>query len=155
MAINPLLIALILSILPISELRAGIPYAILNGISPITAFFLCTLANIIVIPIVFFFLDYVNDFLMNIKIWEKFFVKYVDHKVNKIKSKYEYLSYFILFLFVAIPAPGTGAYTGVLLAWFFKMKKKTSFYVIAGGVIVAGIITTILMLLGIGFFMLF
>ena len=57
-------------------------------------------------------------------------------------------SYFVLFLLVAIPAPGTGAYTGALLAWFFKVNRKKGFFVIALGVIAAGIITTILTILG-------
>jgi len=52
---NTIIWTIILSILPISELRGGIPYAILNGINPITAFLLAVLANIIIIPIIFFF----------------------------------------------------------------------------------------------------
>ena len=152
---NPWFWSIILSILPISELRGGIPYAILNGISPINAFLICVLANIAIIPVIFFFLDYIHNFLMNIKTYSRVFIYYINRKVEKVRRKYETLSYLVLFLFVAIPAPGTGSYTGVLLAWFFKLDRKKSFAVIGLGVIVAGIITTILTILGKSLFGLF
>jgi len=146
---SALIWTIILSILPISELRGAIPYAILKaGINPFTAFFVAVLANIIIISIIFFFLDYIHGFLLNIKSYEKLFHYYINRKVNKVKQKYETLGLFVLFLFVAIPAPGTGAYTGVLLSWFFKLNRKKSFYIIALGVITAGIITTLLTITG-------
>jgi uncharacterized membrane protein len=145
---NPWILTIIWTILPVSELRGGIAYAILNGIHPLSAFLVCVLFNILIIPIIFFFLDHINRFLLKIKLWDRFFTGYLTKKTEKIKRKYEVLSFFVLFLFVAIPAPGTGAYTGVLLSWFFKLNRKKSFFVIALGVIAAGIITTILILLG-------
>ena len=149
---EPIIWTILLSILPVSELRGGIPYAILNGINPITAFFVAVLANIAIIPLIFFFLDYIHRFFLNIKTYERFFDYYINKKVRKVKKKYENLSLLVLFLFVAIPAPGTGAYTGVLLAWFFKLQRKQSFLVIALGVITAGIITIIVTLTGKGLF---
>ena len=151
-----LLITIILAILPISELRGAIPYAILKaGINPFTAFFIAVFANILIIPLIFFFLDYIHKYLLKIRVYEKFFNFYITRKVEKVKRKYETLEMFVLFLFVAIPAPGTGAYTGVLLAWFFGLDRKKSFAIIALGVITAGIITTLLTISGIGLFNLF
>lgn len=152
---NPWILTIILTILPVSELRAGIPYAILNGINPIIAFFICVLFNILIIPVIFFFLEYLNKFLLKIKAWNRFFTSYLNKKVEKIKGKYKMLSYFVLFVFVALPAPGTGAYTGTLLAWFFKLDREKSFLAIALGVLAAGIITTLLTVLGRGIFSLF
>jgi len=153
---NPFLITIILSMLPISELRGAIPYAILSaGINPITAFLIAVFANILIIPIIFLFLDYIHGTFLKIKPYEKLFNFYITKKVEKIKRKYETLELFVLFLFVAIPAPGTGAYTGVLLAWFFGLRRKKSFAVIALGVITAGIITTLLTIGGIGLFRVF
>ena len=149
---NPLIWTIILSMLPISELRGGIPYAILKGINPFTAFFIAVLANIIIIPIIFFFLDYIHEFLLSIKSYNKLFNYYINKKVEKVKIKYQTLEFLALFLFVAIPFPGTGAYTGVLLSWFFKLNRKKSFFVIALGVITAGIITTLLTITGKGLF---
>ena len=152
---NPWILTIIGTIMPILELRWGIPYAILNGINPLKAFLVCVLLNILIIPIIFFFLDYINKYLMRIKSWNKFFTYYLNKKIDKVKRKYEVLGFFVLFLFVAIPFPGTGAYTGVLLAWFFKLDRKKSIVTIALGVLAAGIITTMLTIFGISFFKLF
>tara|TARA_Y100000310_G_C20652730_1_gene800338 strand:- start:1732 stop:2196 length:465 start_codon:yes stop_codon:yes gene_type:complete len=149
---NPWILTIILSILPISELRGAIPYAILNGISISDAFLIAVFFNILIIPIIFFFLDYIHKFLLNLKWYKRLFDYYINKKVEKVKKKYETLELLALFLFVAIPAPGTGAYTGVLLSWFFKLNRKRSFFIIALGVITAGIITTILTLTGKGLF---
>ena len=147
-----LLISIILSISPVSELRGGIPYAILNGINPLTAFLVCVIFNVAVIPLVFLFLDYINGFLMKFNAWRDLFTKYLNRKVAVIKNKYQTLSLFVLFVFVAVPLHGTGAYTGCLLAWFFKLDRKKSFAAIGFGVIAAGVITLILTLLGISLF---
>ena len=152
---NLWILTIILSMLPVSELRGAIPYAILNGINPLTAFFIAVLANIIIIPIVFFFLDNIHEFLLKNKSYQRLFDFYINKKVEKVKRKYETLEFFVLFLFVAIPAPGTGAYTGVLLSWIFKLDRKKSFAIIALGVITAGIITTLVTVSGIGLFNLF
>jgi len=152
---NAWILTIIGTVLPVLELRWGIPYAILNNIHPVPAFFICVLLNILIIPIIFFFLDYLNHFLLKIPLWNRFFNYYLNKKVGKVVRKYKELSFFVLFLFVAIPFPGTGAYTGVLLSWFFKLNKKKSFITIALGVLVAGIIVTILTLLGRSLFSLF
>jgi len=152
---NPWILTIIGTIMPVLELRWGIPYAILNGINPLNAFLICVILNILIIPIIFFFLDYINKYLMRIKTWNRFFTYYLNKKIDKVKRKYEVLGFFVLFLFVAIPFPGTGAYTGVLLAWFFKLDRKKSIVTIALGVLAAGIITTMLTIFGISFFKLF
>ena len=153
---NPFIITIILSMLPISELRGAIPYAILKaGINPFTAFFIAVFANILVIPLLLFFLDYFHNIFLKMNTYKKLFNFYIERKVAKIKKKYETLELLVLFFFVAIPAPGTGAYTGVLLSWFFELNRKKSFAVIALGVITAGIITTLLTVGGLGIFRLF
>ena len=153
---NPFIITIILSMLPISELRGAIPYAILKaGINPFTAFLIAVFANIFIIPFIFFFLDYLHHIFLRISTYRKLFNFYINKKVEKIKKKYETLELLVLFLFVAIPAPGTGAYTGVLLSWFFELDRKKSFAVIALGVITAGIITTLLTVGGLEIFRFF
>ncbi len=132
--VEHILITILLSMLPISELRGAIPYAILRaGINPFTAFFVAVLANILIIPIIFFFLDKIHNILLRINPYKKLFNFYIERKVAKVKKKYETLELLALFFFVAIPAPGTGAYTGVLLSWFFELDRKKSFAVIALG----------------------
>ena len=140
---NVLIKALILSILPISELRGGIPLAIGLGANPFLAFIVCVLANILVIPFIFLFLDYLHEHFMKIRIYKKFFELYLNRLRRKVGNKLDSWQYWVLFLFVAIPSPGTGAYTGCLIAWFFKMNRKNSFITIALGVLTAGIIVTL------------
>ena len=144
-----LIFTLILSILPVLELRAGIPYAILNGLNPLTSFFVCVLANILVIPFMFFFLDYANSYFLKIKLWNKFFHFYLEKKITKFSKKSSIMSFFLLFLFVVLPFPGTGAYTGCLLAWIFELDRKKSFATIGLGLIIAGILVTIATILGV------
>lgn len=141
---NVLIKALILSVLPISELRGGIPLAIGLGANPFSAFIVCVLANILVIPFIFLFLDYLHEHFMKIRIYKKFFELYLNRLRRKVDGRLDSWQYWVLFLFVAIPSPGTGAYTGCLIAWFFKMNRKNSLITIALGVLTAGIIVTII-----------
>ena len=135
---------IVLSILPISELRGGIPVAIASGMGWFPAFITCVIANVLVIVPVFFFLDHIHTYLMKIKMYEKFFTLYLDRVRKRVEAKLanHTWEYWVLFLFVAIPFPSTGAYTGCLVAWFFEMDRKRSFITIALGVLAAGIIVS-------------
>ncbi|MBT3985662.1 small multi-drug export protein [archaeon] len=142
--INNLLIAILLSMAPIAELRGGIPYGIGFGYDPLLVFALCTLANILIILVIFAFLDYLHEFFMNIKPYRKLFTKVVERGRKKIEKRlgtsWEFVA---LYLLVAIPLPGTGAYTGTIVSWFFKLDRKKSLVAITLGVITAGIILTL------------
>lgn len=135
---------ILLSLLPISELRGGIPVAVASGVGWLPAFIICVAANVLVIIPVFFFLDHVHSYLMRIKIYETLFAMYLGRARKRIEAqlaKYTW-EYWVLFLFVAIPFPSTGAYTGCLVAWFLEMDRKKSFITIALGVLAAGIVVT-------------
>jgi len=153
---NPIINAIILSLLPISELRGGIPVAIAQGISPGNAFIICCVANFFVIPIVFFFLDNIHGFFMNIDFYNKIFNKYIEKKRSKLEkhigTKWEFIA---LMLFVGIPLPITGAYTGTLLAWFFKVPRKKAYTALSIGILIAGIIVSLVVGLGIKAFSVF
>ena len=150
---NALIKAILLSIAPISELRGGIPLAIKLGINIWTAFFVCVIANILIIPVIFLFLDYLHKYFYKIKVYRVIFDKFVRRTRRKFQkhagTRWEYPA---LFLFVAIPLPITGAYTGILIAWLFGLKRRKSILTIALAVITAGIIIT---LLSLGIFSLF
>jgi len=142
---NNLLIAILLSIAPISELRGGIPYGIGFGFDPLLVFALCTLANILIIFVIFFFLGTLHDHFMKIKIYRRIFNKVVDRGRKKIEKKigtsWEFIA---LYLLVAIPLPGTGAYTGTIVSFFFNLNRKKSIIAIILGVITAGILVTLI-----------
>jgi uncharacterized membrane protein len=135
---------ILLSLLPISELRGGIPIAVASGVGWFPAFLVCVAANILVIIPVFFFLDHLHAYFMRIKIYQTFFTLYLDRVRKRVEAQLENHTweYWVLFLFVAIPFPSTGAYTGCLVAWFLEMDRKRSFLTIALGVLVAGIVVT-------------
>ncbi|MCX8194286.1 MAG: small multi-drug export protein [Candidatus Pacearchaeota archaeon] len=144
---NRLLTSMLLSLLPIVELRGGIPYAISNGISPLVALILCTFANIFVTPICFFFLDNLHKLLLKIKIYKKNFnlyIKSIRKRKEKVEKNYQTYGIFALTIFVAIPLPITGAWTGALVAWLLGFKRTRSFFAISLGVIIAGIIVTLI-----------
>jgi uncharacterized membrane protein len=141
---NGIMRGIVLSLLPISELRGGIPVAVASGVGWLPAFLTCVAANILVIIPVWLFLDYLHSHFMKIKIYETIFNVYLERVRKRVEAKMRNHTweYWVLFLFVAIPFPSTGAYTGCLVAWFLEMDRKLSFVTIALGVIAAGVIVT-------------
>ncbi len=145
--------AIILTILPVFELRAGIPMALsyakdnniplsLN-IPILLIFLLIVLINILVILFVFFFLDNIHKHLLKIKAYKKAFERYLrrfQKKVDKFEEKHSSFEFFALVLFVAVPLPGTGAWSGCLLAWLLDLDRKRSLAAISLGVFIAGLI---------------
>jgi len=142
--------AIILSALPISEVRGGIPVAIMQGVDPVIAFFVCFVANCLAIPITFFFLDYLHGFFMKINWYERFFNRYLEKSRKKLEKNIGLRGEFIaMMLFVGVPLPITGAYTGTLLAWFFKVSRKRAYISIALGVLISAVIVTAIVLGGV------
>lgn len=148
--------AIIWSLLPISELRGGIPVAIARGLNPLSAFVICVIANFLVIPLVFFFLDHVHEGFMKIKIYNKLFNKYIEKKRHTLEkhigTKWEFVA---LMLFVGIPLPITGAYTGTLFAWFFDVPRKKAYTALSLGILISGTIVSLILLLGLKAFSIF
>jgi uncharacterized membrane protein len=144
---NELLWGLLLTVLPIFELRGGLPlvldYALKNNF-PISPFFVfVVLLNILVIFFVFWFLDYLHNHLMRLKLYRRGFDFYLERlrkRVDKFERRFEEFGFLALVLFVAIPLPGTGAYTGVLAAWLLGLERKKSILSISLGVLLAGIL---------------
>lgn len=148
-----ILIGLLLTILPIFELRGGLPiimeYAVRNGLSICPYFLLILFLNIIVIIFIFIFLDFLHESFMKIR-WYRRVIKRVlnriQGKVRKIEKRTNEWDYFALMLLVAVPLPGTGAWTGTLIAWILGLNKVKSFIAIAIGITIAGLIMLLLSL---------
>tara|TARA_Y100000310_G_scaffold133129_1_gene132044 strand:+ start:1912 stop:2391 length:480 start_codon:yes stop_codon:yes gene_type:complete len=140
-----LIYALILTIMPITELRVGLPlaivYAIEKDISIFLIFSTVLLLNILIIFFIFYFLDNLHNIFMNIKIYKTFFGLYIKRfqkRIDKFEKKYESLGFLALILFVAIPLPVTGVWTGCLISWLLDLDRKKSILAIALGTIIAG-----------------
>ncbi|HEY9053390.1 MAG TPA: small multi-drug export protein [Rectinemataceae bacterium] len=148
---STLLFTAILAFLPISELRGAIPYATARGVDLLTAALVGTALNALVPLIAYAFLSTVHKLLYRLVVYRGFFDRFVEKARRKVHEKVEKYGYWGLLVFVAIPLPVTGAWTGTLGAWILGMDRKKSILAIAGGVIVAGIIVSFLVaLLGSG-----
>jgi uncharacterized membrane protein len=147
---TPLLTAL-LALVPISELRGAIPFAVIKGMGLLPAAILSTLVNAAVPLIAFVFLSTIHKLLYKWRLYHDFFDRFVEKARIKVHAQVEKYGYLGLLVFVAIPLPMTGAWTGALGAWVLGMDKRKATLAIAGGVVVAGIIVSLLVgLLGPG-----
>ncbi len=152
---NPILKIIIFSLLPISELRGSIPIGLSYGLPLSLVFPIAVLSNALIFPIFYFFLTFVHKLLMKLKLYRKTFDYFLERTRRRVGPKVEKYGYLGLTLFVAIPLPVTGAVTGTLGAWFFKMEKKKSFLAVFLGVIIAGLIVSIVSVFGIHIFDIF
>lgn len=133
----------IISLLPILELRGGLIAARILGVEFIKAFIICYIANILPVPFILLFINWIFNKMSKWKPTKKI-VDWLSNKTLKKKDQIDKYGYFGLFLFVGIPLPGTGAWTGSLLAILLNLDKKKSFITIAIGVLAAGIIMSLL-----------
>jgi len=143
------LVVFLISMLPISELRGAIPIAVSAYNIPIwSAFIWSVLGNLIPIFLVIFGLDLlINKFLIHrIYIFNRFFTWLFERTRKKHSAKIEKWQDLALMIFVALPLPGTGAWTGALIAFVFGIPLRRAFAPIALGVIIAGIIVSLITL---------
>ena len=143
------LIVFLISMVPIIELRGAIPYAVGFGLPLLPSYIIAVLGNMLPVPLIFFFARKILEWGKDKKIIGKFFTFCLE-KGNKggqkLLSKAGRSVYLALFLFVGIPLPGTGAWTGTLAASLLNIKKKKSVISIMAGVVLAGIIMGVLSL---------
>ena len=144
---------LIITIVPFIELRGSIPYGMAAGLNPWLVIWSCIAINILLIPVLFFILTFIFHKLTEIPV----FGKWMERKLNKIHRKAgKYVDKYGpigLALFVGVPLPGSGAYTGALAAFLLTMDKKRAIGAIAVGVIIAGVIISLASLGFVNFFL--
>ncbi|MDH4209911.1 MAG: small multi-drug export protein [candidate division WOR-3 bacterium] len=147
--LTPEIAVFLTSMLPIIELRGALPLAInVFNINWPKAFLIAYIGNMIPAPFILWLLAPAVRLLSKIRILERFFSWLFDRtrkKSNKMIERYKEIG---LMAFVAIPLPGTGAWTGALIAFLFGLDFKKSLLVIAIGVFIAGVIVSSLCLLG-------
>ena len=150
------IMAFLIAMVPIIELRGGVPYAMAMGIPEIPALIICVLGNMLPVPFIYFFS---RRFLL----WGsqkryigklcRFFVQKGQRAGEKLGAKSKKNGFFVaLMLFVGIPIPGTGAWTGTLAASFLNVGFKPTVLSVSLGVILSGCIMAMVSALGLHIF---
>jgi uncharacterized membrane protein len=138
----------LLSFLPISEVRGGIPFAMVNGIPWRWAYPYCAGINALVAPACWIFLSTLHRLLRKMAWYENFFDRFVERARARLRSPMEKWGWLGIAVFVAIPLPMTGAWTGTLGAWALGLGKRKTMLAVILGALVAGAIVTAVMALG-------
>ena len=145
------LIAFLISMVPLIEIRGGIPIALATGVNPVLAYAICIVGNMLPVPVIFFFARKVLEWGKDKKYIGKFFTFCLEkgHKGGQKLLAGKKGAYIALMLFVGIPLPGTGAWTGTLAASILDLDFKKSTAAVMCGVVLAGIIMGVLSMFGI------
>ena len=150
------LLCALVSMVPLIELRGGVPIAVGMGLNYPTALVVCAVANMMPVPIIYFFARKVLQWGRDKKYIGKFFTYCIEKGEKggrKLAAKAGRQGLFVaLMLFVGIPLPGTGAWTGTLAASFLNMGIKSTTLAVCLGVVMAGIIMGVLSMAGLHVF---
>lgn len=136
------IIVFIISLMPILELRGGILAAALLNLNPIESYVISIIGNIIPVPFILWFINSILNWMRKSKLSK--IAKWLDEKVEKHKGQIEKYGFWGLVLFVGIPLPGTGAWTGCLIAAVLEMDRKKAFIAAMIGIFMASIIMMLL-----------
>ena len=137
------LICFLVSMVPIVEFRGAIPISQCMQLPLLQSYIICVIGNMLPVPVIYFFARRVLEWGADKKYIGKFFTFCIEkgHKGGeKLKQKAGNGLFIALLLFVGIPVPGTGAWTGTLAASFLDMGFKKSVIAVLGGVLLAGVI---------------
>ena len=137
------LLVFIIYLMPILELRGGLIAASLLGLNPITSYIIAIIGNVIPVPFILWFINSILNWMRDSKRFSKI-AKWLDGKVEKHKGQIEKYGFWGLILFVGIPLPGTGAWTGCLIASVLEMDRKKAFIAAMIGIFIASIIMMLL-----------
>jgi uncharacterized membrane protein len=142
-SVSPKLMTIILAMLPVSELRGAIPYAMtIGGMHWREAFILSVIGNFLPVLPVLLLLESVSTRLRRYGAWDRFFVWLFERtrKRGRLVERFEAVG---LALFVAVPLPVTGAWTGCVAAFIFKIPLKLAVPAILCGILIAGTVVTL------------
>ncbi|MDO4562489.1 MAG: small multi-drug export protein [Clostridia bacterium] len=133
----------LISMIPVVELRGALPVAYALDLHPIASYITALLGNLFPVPFILFLITPLCRALQKTKILA-WFPRWMERKVEKNRDKIERYKFWGLCIFVAIPLPGTGAWTGALAAAFLNYKFKDAFLSILCGVCIAGVIVSLI-----------
>ena len=137
------IIVFFVSMVPLIELRGAIPIAVGLGLNKLVSFIISIIGNMLPVPIIYLFARKVLEWGKDKKLIGKFFTWCLnkgERGGKKLEAKAGKGLYWALFVFVGIPLPGTGAWTGTLAASMLKLDFKKTIIAVMGGVLLAGLI---------------
>lgn len=149
MTLRAILWIILLSFTPTLELRASIPWAILGeGWSPLAAGVAGTLANLALAPLIWLFLDRVMHLFLRIGWLKRTYERVAERKAQKLKPLVDRWGVLGLAVFIGVPLPGTGVYSGCLAAWVLKFRFRDYLVASALGCVIAGVAVTLVVASG-------
>lgn len=134
------LIVFLISLMPILELRGGLIAAALLGLNVVPAFIICLIGNLLPLPFILWFITPIFNWMKKKSKKLNKFVNKIENKALSKKDKIEKAEFWGLLFFVGIPLPGTGGWTGCLIASLINMDKKKAIVAATCGVVLAGLI---------------
>lgn|SRR5690554_2899162 len=138
--IQDIIYTFLISISPLGEARVGIPYGILKGINTYVAILIGLTGNLLVYPLMMLLIDTFNAKLWKYKQYKVRSVQLMRRTKKGIGDKIQKYGFWGLMIFVMIPLPFTGAYSGVIAAVIFKISRKKAFLAISIGIFISCLI---------------
>ena len=136
------LLTLLVSMVPVIELRGGVPFGTALGLAPLHALVVCIIGNMLPIPFIIVYIRRIFHWMRRRSPRLNALVDKLEKKAHLKGQKVTKYKYIGLWLFVAIPLPGTGGWTGALVAAFLDMRLRKAMPAIFAGVLIAGFLIT-------------
>ncbi|WP_108114764.1 COG2426 family protein [Kordia periserrulae] len=125
--IKDILITMMWSISPLGEAKVGIPIGLQSEVNPYLIFVAAFVANVLVFPVMIFFLDHVNRYFLRWRSYKKGAIFVARRAKKGAKDKIQKYGFWGLMIFVMIPIPGTGVYAGTIATYLFNIERKQAF----------------------------
>ncbi len=125
--IEDILITMLWSISPLGEAKVGIPIGLQSDVNPYVIFVAAFVANVLVFPVMIFFLNHVNRYFLRYRSYKKGALWVARRAKKGAKDKIQKYGFWGLMFFVMIPVPGTGVYAGTIATYLFNIERKQAF----------------------------
>ena len=143
MPMKDILLTLLVAMVPVVELRGAIPFGVVRGLNLWTAIIASVLGNLVPVPFIILFIRRIFAWMRAHMPKLDGLVTRMEKKAEKNRAAVEKYAFWGLAILVAIPLPGTGAWTGALVAAMMEMRLKRAFPAIVIGVVIAGVIVSV------------
>lgn len=149
--LKDIIIAALWSISPFGEAKVGIPYGISQDLNIYLVFVVCFLANVLVFPLMMWFLESLNLQFLKWKFYKKNAIKLAKRAKQGSQSQIKKYGFWGLLFFVMLPIPGTGVYAGTIATYILNIERKKAFWANVIGIFISSVIvwsTTLLAISG-------